>query len=423
MKPFATYITRVSKERIHQIKDHWEHHRPLCLNGMVCLNSEDYTDENIALVKSFGLRVCCGLENEDFDKNLKIAANASVDLEGNWFLTIDSDEYLPPFHFKDVALSAYEAEASGQQWLRAWMCDRLSEGGLVKGPPIDYRYSTLNESYPVMTDVTKFIQGSCNVKCFLSLKPDIGLIHYKHGECHPKWFRLDHYKWFGDVIEKTEERSRKMWTSQYKRTVQHFKKEGRIAGETCLATMWESRHGWFNFWELYKRIIDSLPKNGPVTIVEVGVWQGKSATFLAQYALAVGVDFQLYLVDKFRGCEATAIHLPKVDPHLSTKSNFIHKVTQHFHENGIADRSSFIQLESWQAAKCFEDGSIDFIFIDDDHSYDAVKLGLESWIGKVKKGSIISGHDYDHPEVSKAVDEFFTKGKVQCVGNSWMVVA
>ena len=54
------------------------------------------------------------------------------------------------------------------------------------------------------------------------------------------------------------------------------------------------------------------------------------------------------------------------------------------------------------------DGSIDAIFIDGDHSYEAVSKDLPFWWGKLRKGGWLLGDDYGscHPGTKKAVDEF-----------------
>jgi predicted O-methyltransferase YrrM len=70
-----------------------------------------------------------------------------------------------------------------------------------------------------------------------------------------------------------------------------------------------------------------------------------------------------------------------------------------------------IQQKSTEAAKDIPNGSLDFVFIDADHSYNAVKEDIEAWTPKVKTGGIVSGHDYftkarEEIGVIKAVDEY-----------------
>jgi hypothetical protein len=53
-----------------------------------------------------------------------------------------------------------------------------------------------------------------------------------------------------------------------------------------------------------------------------------------------------------------------------------------------------IRKWSVDAAKDFSDGSLDFVYIDADHSFRAVTDDIAVWSKKVKKGGIIAGHDF-----------------------------
>ena len=75
------------------------------------------------------------------------------------------------------------------------------------------------------------------------------------------------------------------------------------------------------------------------------------------------------------------------------------------------DRATIIRKPSLQAVEYIEDNSLDFVFIDADHSYEGCKADIQAWLPKLKPGGLLSGHDYDHPElpgVKQAVDEFCT---------------
>jgi len=49
----------------------------------------------------------------------------------------------------------------------------------------------------------------------------------------------------------------------------------------------------------------------------------------------------------------------------------------------------------------------DIVWIDADHSYESVARDIDLYRNKVKPGGIICGHDYDWPEVHRAVHERF----------------
>jgi len=51
-------------------------------------------------------------------------------------------------------------------------------------------------------------------------------------------------------------------------------------------------------------------------------------------------------------------------------------------------------------------GSLDFVYIDADHSFDSVMQDIIVWAQRVRVGGIVSGHDYDLPGVKEAVDVY-----------------
>lgn len=55
---------------------------------------------------------------------------------------------------------------------------------------------------------------------------------------------------------------------------------------------------------------------------------------------------------------------------------------------------ALIRKTSVEALKDFEDESLDFVYIDGDHSFKHVATDIEEWTKKVKKGGVVSGHDY-----------------------------
>jgi len=62
-----------------------------------------------------------------------------------------------------------------------------------------------------------------------------------------------------------------------------------------------------------------------------------------------------------------------------------------FIEKGVY---KIIRKSSMEALADISDGSLDFVYIDADHSYKAVKEDVEGWAPKVRDGGIVSGHDF-----------------------------
>ena len=74
------------------------------------------------------------------------------------------------------------------------------------------------------------------------------------------------------------------------------------------------------------------------------------------------------------------------------------------------DRFDFIEGDSADVAATFADETFDIVFVDADHSEASVRRDVAAWRPKVKKGGVLSGHDYgskNHPGVKIAVDDMF----------------
>jgi hypothetical protein len=75
-----------------------------------------------------------------------------------------------------------------------------------------------------------------------------------------------------------------------------------------------------------------------------------------------------------------------------------------------SERVEILRMDSVEAANRVADRSLDFVFIDGDHSHEGCKRDIEAWAAKVKAGGWIGGHDCGHPRktwgVTKAVDQW-----------------
>lgn len=87
--------------------------------------------------------------------------------------------------------------------------------------------------------------------------------------------------------------------------------------------------------------------------------------------------------------------------------------------------ATIIRESSVDAASQIPDKSLDFVFIDADHKYESVKQDLETWAKKVRRGGIVSGHDYyvfkysGNRSVIDAVDEYAKKHNVKLQLTDW----
>ena len=117
--------------------------------------------------------------------------------------------------------------------------------------------------------------------------------------------------------------------------------------------------------------------------VEIGVFKGQ----FSREILSIWGG-TLYMVDVWRPLgeeyEDVSNHKSHVNAYSETMSNI-----SGFEERGIMIRSS-----SKKASEIFPDGSLDFVYIDANHSYDFVCEDIKIWFPKLKKGGIFAGHDY-----------------------------
>ena len=70
-------------------------------------------------------------------------------------------------------------------------------------------------------------------------------------------------------------------------------------------------------------------------------------------------------------------------------------------------RISVLRMTSMEAAKVVPDSSLDMVFIDGFHTYEAVVEDIREWKPKLKDGGILVGDDFNrhYPGVVKAVQE------------------
>jgi hypothetical protein len=60
---------------------------------------------------------------------------------------------------------------------------------------------------------------------------------------------------------------------------------------------------------------------------------------------------------------------------------------------------TIIRKKSVEAAQDFEDGSLDFVYIDGHHGFKFVTEDIYEWSKKVRIGGVVAGHDFVHSSV------------------------
>jgi len=151
--------------------------------------------------------------------------------------------------------------------------------------------------------------------------------------------------------------------------------------------------GWFNFQRLYSEIVKNAKDNSH--FVEIGACQGMSSAFMVIEIINSKKNINFDIIDLWKD------------------ENYFHL----FKENmkNVMDKITVRKMDSVAASLLYEDNSLDFVFVDGDHTYEGVSGDLNGWYPKIKTGGIFAGHDYYHPKfpgISKAVNEFFGNKKL-----------
>lgn len=144
------------------------------------------------------------------------------------------------------------------------------------------------------------------------------------------------------------------------------------------------------------RFVSKECKN--LIVAEIGVRIGEHALGMLEV-----LDIkELYLIDHSAPYVDGTFNMTQKMQNKSYKMMF-DNLKQYF------SKTTFVTRPSEFAATLFPNKFFDFIYIDADHKYNAVKSDLKSWYPKVKVGGYFGGHDYGRAilrGVVMAVDEF-----------------
>lgn len=154
-------------------------------------------------------------------------------------------------------------------------------------------------------------------------------------------------------------------------------------------------------------VIDLLPRRS--VGCEIGVWKGDlSAAFLRHLRPMI-----LHLVDPwlFMPDKPQAIYGGREAKSQADMDVLYEQVTRRFDEEVSRGRVVIHRATSAEAAAHIAEASLDWAYIDGDHSYEVVRTDVELYAAKVKPGGILCGDDYGsmgwwEGGVKRAVDEF-----------------
>jgi len=191
----------------------------------------------------------------------------------------------------------------------------------------------------------------------------------------------------------------------------------------------------FNRWLTHPDVL--------ATRMEVGHWLNWLG--LTGEGVEVGVlkgQFSFHLLNTWEGSRLTSVdpwrEFPSAD-YIDTANLPLEKHEENYQETlgclaPLGERSRILRTTSSEASREFADGSVEFVYLDAQHHYEAVRDDIRAWYPKLKAGGVLGGHDYLDGTfsssvfgVKRAVDEFAASiaGKVivtsEPVFKSWFL--
>jgi len=141
--------------------------------------------------------------------------------------------------------------------------------------------------------------------------------------------------------------------------------------------------------------------------VEVGVQAGKTFKHLIEKS----PELILYGVDGWFSDKN--IRLEEKPLEGTEPSSNYHSLKKWIDEHRVSHRAFLVRSYTHTCLDMFEDESLDFVFIDADHSYEGVKKDTLNWSKKVKSGGLVSGHDSNYPSIEKFIKEIPNNLQIQ----------
>jgi hypothetical protein len=154
--------------------------------------------------------------------------------------------------------------------------------------------------------------------------------------------------------------------------------------------------------------------NEDFKMAEIGSFHGTSTRFFSLF-----VD-TIYSIDIYDYHVPPSGRIPEMDKMFKEAEEIFLERTKDY--NNIVK----IKKNSVDAAKEFEDNSLDCVYIDGEHLYDYIRSDIYAWKDKIKDGGVLCGHDFDHnhsSSITKILNEFNLMNEFSVYSDtSWSVI-
>ena len=185
---------------------------------------------------------------------------------------------------------------------------------------------------------------------------------------------------------------------------------------------------YFRYPGLYQQVVEKFPDGSH--FVEIGAFLGKSSSYMCIEIANSGKNIKFDVVDHWdsnllpqrdgsefedvdgigfpirdevrKQFQNAASFLPGYWDNLEVQEDRLYEAFLSNMEP-VSNFFTPIKMKSLDAAKLYDNESLDFVMIDAAHDYKNVCDDIDAWLPKMKKGGIFSGDDWRYPTVEAAV--------------------
>ena len=155
--------------------------------------------------------------------------------------------------------------------------------------------------------------------------------------------------------------------------------------------------------------INNITLTKYLTMYEIGSYAGESAEVFAE-------NFKkIYCVDPWE-CG--------YDDERDWASHNNGEIVENAFDARVSKYSNVVKrkIGSIDCSKEVEDNSIDLVYIDGNHQYEAILEDIKEWFPKIKTGGFLSGHDYWTARTRNAIrDNGFNRVDKSFSDHSWII--
>ena len=137
--------------------------------------------------------------------------------------------------------------------------------------------------------------------------------------------------------------------------------------------------------------------------LKIGVEIGVDKADFSFHILSKTPMTNYYCVDTWQDNFGSNIYMKKTKFDADGDNRYS-EATERLAEFG--ERVSMLRMSSMEAVANFYNHSLDFVYIDGDHSLEGIYEDIKAWTPKVRIGGIVAGHDYKDGDGSGITDYF-----------------